>query len=318
MSEETSMVDAEGNYHVDNPMEPQEPTISLTGTEESVETQMQLDDFDDDLHRGNDSSKPLVTDIEPVNQEGVEPKDDESRYQYWQSKHDQKASEATAMADRLQELENIAPIANYIKQNPEALQSVAGHLSGNPQTVPAQAESDGSPKKPERPNKPASFDASEAYMDPESDSYKYQQNVDSYRDDMIDYYGKMDDYRQDQDRIAQQQYQKQQAQAQQQNYYNGVHNDLINKHGYAPEKADEFMKFYSSPDSLSLDNLVKLDKLRNAPTQEQVALKQRANEMNRSNERVKVPAPAGIAAGQAPPQMNDEDQFNAALLGNKR
>ena len=222
------------------------------------------------------------------------------------------------MAEQLKELEDIAPIANYIKQNPDSLQSVAGHLSGKPQSVPVQAESNGLPQKPERPKKPANFDASEAYMDTESDSYKYQQSVDNYRDDMIDYYGQMDEHRQQQDKVAQQQYQQQQAQAQQANYYNGIKTDLVNKHGYAPEKAEEFMKFYSSPDSLSLDNLVKLDKLRTAPSQDELALRQRKNEMNRTNARVNVPAPAGIAAGQAPPQMSEEDSFNASLLGNKR
>tara|TARA_R100000152_G_scaffold20306_2_gene13687 strand:- start:249 stop:1232 length:984 start_codon:yes stop_codon:yes gene_type:complete len=327
MSEQASMVDADGNYQVENPMEAlpvDEPTIDQEANTEEGGGHPLFEDFDENLRRDNKSaedkeaSDPLITDIEPVVEGAVEPRDDESRFQYWQSKHDQKASEAKAMESRLKELEDVVPIANYIRENPEALQSIAGHLSGNTQSVPAQAESKGLPQKPERPVKPASFDASEAYMDPESESAKYQQKLENYRDSMIDYYEEKDAYRQEQEMAQQQAYQQQQEEMRKRNYYNGVQSDLVNKHGYTPEKAQAFMQYYSSPDSLSLDNLVMLDKMKNAPSKEQIALKQRQDEMNRSNNRVNVPPPAGIASGEAPPQMSEEDLFSQALLQNKR
>ena len=324
MSEQASMVNADGDYNIEDPMGTlpvEEPTIDQEAKTEG-EGHPLFEDFDGDLRRGNQSaeeaSEPLITDIEPVTQGDVEPRDDESRFQYWQSKHDQKASEAKAMESKIKELEDVIPIANYIRENPDALQSVAGHLSGNSPSVPAQAESKGLPKKPERPSKPASFDASEAYMDPESESAKYQQKMENFRDSMIDYYEEKDTYRQEQDMAQQQAYQAQQQEQSKKNYYNGVHSDLVSKHGYSPGKAQEFMQYYSSPESLSLDNLVLLDKMKSAPSKDQVALRQRQDEMNRSNNRVNVPPPAGIASGEAPQQLSEEDLFSQALLQNKR
>jgi len=251
---------------------------------------------------------------------GVEetPKEDTSRFEYWQSKYDQKASEYNKLQDQMGQYEKVAPIANYIQENPDILKGVAKSLSGDTPTVADNNEQMASPKKPVRPAKPVNYDSSEAYMDSESASYKYREAIDNYRDEMIDYSEQAEQYRirelqakENQIRQAQQQYE---AQRQTDN----TRNELMSKYGYSPDKAQEFLQYYSSPDSLTLDNLVRLDKMRSAPSQAEVEQRQRAEMMKQKQNTLNTPPPAGVVSAQSEPQINEEDAFNLGLMRNRR
>ena len=91
------------------------------------------------------------------------------------------------MEDKLKEFQQLEPIARHINDNPWVLDNVAKSLSGDTPQVPSQEKSVESLKKPERPSKPSNYDASEAYMDPESASFKYRENLDNYREDLVGY-----------------------------------------------------------------------------------------------------------------------------------
>ena len=244
--------------------------------------------------------------------------DEQKRYQYWQSRYDQKASEFDNMSKKIAEYEKIAPIAEYIQDNPAVLNNVAKSLSGDNPGVPSQEKSMELPQKPTRPTKPTNYDATEAYMDPESTSYKYRVDLDNYRDGMIDYAEQREAYAIRENEKREAVWQQRQQQAQRNQAMDGMRNQLINQYGYTPEKAVEFIKHYSSPESLSLDNLVNLDRLRNAPSQAEVATKQKAEMMQNQGKRMQVPTPAGIISGKAEPNYNDEDLFNLGLMANKR
>ena len=218
----------------------------------------------------------------------------------------------------MEKYERVAPIAEYIEQNPDILKGVAKSLSGDSPSVAADSEQMASPKKPTRPAKPVNYDSSEAYMDPESASYKYREEVDNYRDQMIDYGVEAEQYRmrelesrENQIRQAQQQYEAQKQS-------DGMHNELMGKYGYTPEKAQQFIKYYSSPDSLTLDNLVRLDKMRSAPSQAEVEQRQKAESMKQKQGKLNVPPPAGVVSAQSEPQVNEEDAFNLGLMQNRR
>jgi len=271
----------------------------------------QLEGYDESL------APPTIQNEESF---GVEetPKEDTSRFEYWQSKYDQKASEYNKLQDQMGQYEKVAPIANYIQENPDILKGVAKSLSGDTPTVADNNEQMASPKKPVRPAKPVNYDSSEAYMDSESASYKYREAIDNYRDEMIDYSDQAEQYRirelqakENQIRQAQQQYE---AQRQTDN----TRNELMGKYGYSPDKAQEFMQYYSSPDSLTLDNLVRLDKMRSAPSQAEVEQRQRAEMMKQKQNTLNTPPPAGVVSAQSEPQVNDEDAFNLGLMRNRR
>ena len=242
----------------------------------------------------------------------------EERYEYWQSKYDQQASEYNKMEQKVKELENVAPIAKHINENPWILDNVAQSLSGDTPKVAGQSESQGLPKKPERPSKPSNYDPSEAYMDPESASFKYRDSLDNYREDLVSYQENMESYRQRQEnqRYEAQQRQQQEVMARQQQ--EAMARNLQESYGYTPEKATEFIQYYSSPDSISLENLVALDRLRNAPSSAEVETRQKAEMMKNRQNRVNIPPPPSVGGGENQPQYSEEDLFNLGLMQNKR
>tara|TARA_R100000742_G_C4274780_1_gene94916 strand:- start:709 stop:1653 length:945 start_codon:yes stop_codon:yes gene_type:complete len=312
MSEETQNVDAgtDGKEYFDLGKEVPIQSDSV-GEEQAPNPVENLEAFDNNL-------LPSENQNEAPQDSANAPKGDEGRFEYWQSRYDQKASEFSKLEEQLGQYQKIAPIAEYIQENPNVLQNVARSLSGDTPQVPAQAESEGLPQKPQRPVKPANYDPSEAYMDVESASYKYRQSMDDYRDGIIDYTEQMDTYRVQQAEAQQQALQQRQAQYQQQRELDNMQNDLVNKYGYEPTKAKEFIQYYSSPDSLSLDNLVRLDKLRSAPSKAEVEQRQRVESMKQNQQKLSVPPPASAGSGYSEPQLTEEDAFNLALLRNRK
>ena len=275
----------------------------------------------DDGAETNDVSEP-ATELEPTEQvqtpENTEGNTDEQRYQYWQSRYDQKASEFDEMSKKLNEFENIAPIAEYIQSNPDVLKNVASSLSGDTPTVPSQEKSMELPQKPTRPTKPTNYDATEAVMDADSDSYKYRVSMEDFRDSMIDYQEQREVVAMEQLKAKETEIAQRQAEYQAEQNKNAMLGQLVNDYGYTPDKAQDFVQYYSSPESITLDNLVNLDKMRSAPSQQEVATRQKAQSMASRSEMAKVPTPAGIASGQAEPEYSEEDLFNMSLMANKR
>ena len=103
--------------------------------------------------------------------------------------------------------------------------------------------------------------------------------------------------------------------------------ELQMKYNYTPEQAQDFVTKMSSPDSMSLDNLVKLHQLTQgvAPQQtEQISeeAQQKQQLMNQRQEKLSIPKPIGVQQGQSvqSPSKNVEDKMMDAMLGdfNKR
>lgn len=244
--------------------------------------------------------------------------DEQSRFEYWQSRYDKKASEHDALSKQLEEYNNIAPIAEYIQGNPEVLKSVARSLSGDSPSVPSQEKSNEAPQRPQRPAKPNSYDANEAVMDSDSESYKYRVAMDDYREGIVDYQEAMEVSRYNAIKAQEQQQAQQRMAYERQQAEVGMAEQLQNQYGYSPEKASEFMKYYSTPESITLENLVSLDRLRQAPSQQEVATKQKVQAMQNSQKRMQVPTPTAVQTGQATPNYSDEDLFNLGLMANNR
>tara|TARA_R100001510_G_C7644264_1_gene201735 strand:- start:831 stop:1772 length:942 start_codon:yes stop_codon:yes gene_type:complete len=313
MSEQTQNLDAEAtepNYFDLGGEAPIQESDS--GQEQEAPNPVdELESYDENL------APPTFQNLEEVSEESA-PKEDTSRFEYWQSKYDQKASEYNKLQEEMGQYEKVAPIANYIQENPDILKGVAKSLSGDTPSVADTNEQMASPKKPERPAKPVNYDSSEAYMDVDSASYKYREAMDNYRDEMIDYSEQAEQFRlreiearENQIRQAQQQYEAQKQS-------DGMRNELMGKYGYTPDKAQEFMQYYSSPESLTLDNLVRLDKMRSAPSQAEVEQRQKAEMMKQKQNTLSTPPPAGVVSAQSEPQINEEDAFNLGLMRNRR
>tara|TARA_B100000902_G_scaffold151964_1_gene148537 strand:+ start:5882 stop:6805 length:924 start_codon:yes stop_codon:yes gene_type:complete len=307
------MTEIENVIAVEDPAIPQDNLMWDEGSETNNENPVELESIEQAPI--NNTEEVSVDNNMPENTEGDT---DQQRYQYWQSRYDQKASEFDNISKKLSDFERIAPIAEYIQSNPDVLKTVASSLSGNNPSVPSQEKSVELPQKPTRPTKPTNYDATESVMDADSDSYKYRIAMEEFRDGMIDYQEEREAFQVKQLEAKEQEIANRQAQFQEQRAKEEMLGQLTANYGYTPEKAQAFVEYYSSPESISLENLVNLDKLRSAPSQQEVVTKQKAQSMANRSEQLKVPTPAGIVSGQAEPQYTDEDLFNMSLMANKR
>ena len=243
--------------------------------------------------------------VAPVGQEVVqnetadtqtieEPKNDPDQFQYWQSQADKRAAEVDMLKSQM------AEIMTKVSQPAEA----------------APVEKETVLEKPVKPSKPADFDRSEALTDPDSASARYLAKQESYLEAMSEYVASSND------RIMQtmtKAQQEQQAIARDQK----VMSDLQSKYNYTPQQASDFVAQMSSPDSLSLDNLVQLHQLRMNNGSQQVIqvtpeAQQKAAVMNQRNEKLSIPKPIGVQPGASDqsPTKNVEDKMMDAMNGN--
>ena len=302
-----------------------------TPAEASETEEFNLDSIFDLPKTGFESENREVTSEEeptqPVADESA-PKDADS-YKYWQSQADKRTSELNKVMEtlgvenpndldaKLNKLKNLEPISEHILNNPEILSSVKQDLSngqavGNPQENQVQPL-----KKPEMPKKPTNYDADDALADPTSESYKYREALDNYRDDMLLF----QDARFEQ--MAQQQMVQQEAMQQEQDLQN-VRKQLTSDYEMSSDDADKFIQTMSDPQSINMDNLVALFKMQNgtqdvqAPAPASVdGIDPKMQEMMSERQRLATPSPVTAAKGEANTSTSsDEDNIIENMIGN--
>ena len=264
---------------------------------------------------GGDSVQPfaeasnigrLATDADAA--QNTPEKQDADRYEYWQSKHDRTQSELNNISNQFNEYKQMMePVAQALQQNPNVLQNLESQSLPNEQ--PAQEQN--SLQAPNRPEKPHSYSEVDAYNDPESDSFKYRLSNDKYRDDMIDYYGKVDQYRQYQQTMAYEAQQESAAQDQARGY-------AMQNMGWDAQKTNDAIQWLQNPGNVSFDTLFKVYEMQNAPSKEQVQSNQRVAEYQQREERMKVPQSTVVTSGTSQAPMNEEQQFNKSMLDWKK
>ena len=239
---------------------------------------------------------------------GVDPKDDQSRYEYWQSQADKAKSELSGLREELDYYRNsLTPVENMLRQNPEVLDSLEAKLSNG---VPAeQGVQQNSLKEPIEPERPVNYNEVDAFNDPESESFKHRMAKEQYRDQYLDYLKNVDRNRTMQ---MEQQYQQQMAIQQQNAMRQQAHSHAVNNYGWEASKANEFIDWASSPENLNLDNLAKLFELRSNTNP---VVQQKTQEMQNQAERLSVPKAAAVQTGKAEQPRSEEQLFSDALLG---
>ena len=226
------------------------------------------------------------------------PRDDSTRFEYWQSQADKAKGELNALR---QELEYYRSNTNPAEQS-----SVS---NGQPQAYPQQGLQEPSLKEPTAPERPHSYNEVDAYNDPQSESFKYRVAKESYRDKYMDFLTKKDQAREQE---MQAQYQAQMQQQQAQMVQQQAMSHAVNNFGWEQSKAMEFVRWSQNPENLTLDNLAKLFELRTNPNP---VVKQRTEEMQNQANRLSVPKTAAVQTGQAEQPKSDEQMFSDALLG---
>ena len=241
----------------------------------------------------------------PSTQETTQPleaKNDDTRFEYWQSQAAKRDNELKQVQEQLKQFQQ--------QQNaPQPQQAM----------TPEQQVQEEFPPPPEKPVKPRSFNRQEAYEDPNSESARYLDEVDEWRDNM-DEYGmlrnqyetalvqenmqKMQSQQQEAERVRQ-------ARIQQANQMREV-SDLVQGHyGMSQQETQEFIKTMSDPSSITVDNLVQLYRLQKGqavnPATPQTA--QPSEAFQQAQRAQQVPSPMGVQPTAGQNQVSSEDQI---------
>ena len=247
-----------------------------------------------------ETGQPAQETTKPV----VDNNNDETRYQYWQSQADKLKSENAKLKESMAQ-QTQAPV------QPQA---------------PAQEQVEEFPAPPEKPQRPRNFSREDAYADPNSESARYLDEHDQWRDNMTEYNALKTQYdnallQERFDKIEQERVnnaKRAEAYRVQQQQTNEVKDYVTGHYGFSQEQANDFVQKMSNPESLTVDNLVKLYQLtesgsinNQSPTQPSDSFKQVQNAQQ-------VPSPMGVMpSGNA---NNDgrslEDKIMDTMVGN--
>ena len=224
-------------------------------------------------------------------QQPIPAKEDESRFEYHQSR----ASQYERELDELKGGQTYA-IAQYIQQNPEMLDIVEDGMRGGQLT-----RSQGIPERPVRPQKPKNYDSSEAH-DPETVSGRYRADFDDYLEQK-DIYA---DAREAQAEISEKRNADKAA-------ITTLRTGLVREGGLSEIEADEAMALFNSAASRDPVSLVKFYRVLKAPSQDENANQEKLKHLISKKNGLKAPPPLATVTGESPPPTTPEEDFRAAM-----
>lgn len=208
-----------------------------------------LDDDSDDF--GGDNTD------DDSGKDTKDPKNDKKRYEYWQSQYNKLQDKVSQMEGAMQSMmqNNSNSQANQSNQNTsqQAMEQVQAEIKAL--------------KPPTMPKKPANYDQAEAFTNPDSESFKYNQEYQQYLSEMTNYMMKRDELRGQHTelqieslKMPLQNLSAQTAQNQQQQKTVAT---LMKNYNFTVAQAQDFIQKMSDPSSLSLDNLVHFYRVQN-------------------------------------------------------
>lgn len=283
--------------NVDTPMESANPNDSNQAfegpwpTEGSNNTSVEDAFFGSQETTETQEQAPAVAETPesaPIQEQAQEysAKNDEKRFEYWQSQAAQRDNQ----------------IAEIQRQN-EQLQAQMSAM----QNVPTQEAEpvEEFPAPPEKPKKPRTFSREEAYADPNSESARYLDEYEEWRDGITEYNTLKQEYTVNQmqskldaqEQARQEEIQRQEAYYAQQQQMADVNNHLQGHYGFNDSDAQEFIQQMSDPNSLSLDNLVQLYRLQKGQGQPQPNAGP-SPEFQQTQRAQQIPSPMGVQTGQ--------------------
>ena len=215
---------------------------------------------------------------------------DTTRYQYWQSQADKMKAENQRLQTAMQQQQQM-------QQVPQVQQPV--------QEAPVEQAF---PPPPEKPGKPGQFSREEAYSDPSSESARYIDAVEAWRDDMVQYSELKSQYDTAviQERLDKQEKQRQQVMKRQQIQKNNqrqnqeVYEHVTGHYGFNDADARDFIQTMSKPESITMDNLVNLYRMQKGqPTQAPAVNAGPSPTFTQVQNAQSIPQPMGVVTGES-------------------
>lgn len=315
-------------------MAPQAPVFE----QEIVDTQESLKNADNSFEEAmglpvlpnNQETQQVNEAPEPVNTapardltpNEVNPEDNEQvRYQYWQS-------EAAKLKNQLDEVKEYAPMVDYLRANPEAVQSITPGGKTPAEAAPTSQEQEEFPPPPAKPEQPRGFSRDEALTDPNSDSAVYLDTVEKWRDDMMQYnqlasqyeiatmresynekLEKLEKVEQDRQHVAKQQQEMTKVR------------QFVNTNYDLGENVDDFITTMNDPKSINMDDLVGYYKWKKGVANVQQATPQTpipaSNSFRQVQRAQSVPQPMGVQPAQSNVPTNSDDNFMDAIVNSE-
>jgi hypothetical protein len=231
------------------------------------------------------SSTESVSQVEPSVE--VNPGNEEVRYQYWQSQADKLRNERDQLQNQFNTLATQQPA-----QSPQE----ETEIDPEPEF----------PSPPEKPQKPYNFSMDEAMSDPSSESARFVQTEQVWRDQMDEHknlqfeyqMAMMQDERENIRQERQNDIQRRDAETQQVEQLNGVRSQIMDQYKVDSQVAEDFVRVMSDPSSISLDNLWKLyasDKGYGSPQQ---PMNSPSGEFQQVKRAQQIPASMGVMPSQ--------------------
>ena len=240
-----------------------------------------------------------------------QPNNDETRYQYWQSQSDKYKNELESLKQQVQQ-------AQVQPQQVQPQEQVPVDTGGYDEFPPA----------PDKPQRPRTYSREEAYSDPSSESARYLDELEGWRDDMNEYNSLKSQYQtaviedkfnaMEQERINN----IKRAEAQQKTaaQISEVKNHVMGHYGMNDNEANDFMQKMSNPNSITVDNLVQLYRMQNggAAPQQNPAPAQPSEAFTQTKNAQQIPSPMGVmpSGNSNVDGRTMEDKIMDTMIGN--
>ena len=182
-----------------------------------------------------------------------DPNNDQVRYQYWQSEADKSKNELDKTRQTNELLTQQLTTLMTNAQQPQQVQQ-------------PEEKAEEFPPPPEKPVKPRNYNREEAYSDSSSESARYLDDVESWRDNMDEYNQLQAEYQQASLNADREEYARARERdnaLRQQAYENDrkmgeLQTHLRSKYNASDSDFNEFVQVMSNPESLNPDNLWRL------------------------------------------------------------
>jgi hypothetical protein len=129
--------------------------------------------------------------------------------------------------------------------------------------------------------------------------------MEGYRDDMLGFYAKKEEAR---DQAYKREQGQRAAEIQQRQQISRAQAILQSRYGFKPQEAIDFVQVMSQDSAVNMDNLVKLYRVMRGGSAQSAPISQQLQQRQNMG-----PASPGISSGVTEPQINEGDEFNLSL-----
>ena len=239
----------------------------------------------------------------PEETQSQDAKNDERRYQYWQSQAAKRENELKETQAQLQQMQESVQNTPASQQQAETVESF--------------------PPPPEAPKKPARYSREEAWSDPSSESARYLDEKETWDSEISEYnqlkhqyeLAVMQEKLDNQAGYLQEQEQQRQNRIEQSRQISQISQHVQGHYGLTPDETSEFIRTMSNPESISMDNLVQLFRMNKGGHQPGTQPTGPSETFQQNRNAQQVPSPMGVMPAQGAQQnVSDEDSIMDELI----